>query len=444
MKWDTLLSVQRFGRESTPTPVTFDQGRTENQRDFDRIVYSSAFRRLQDKTQVFPLANTDYIRTRLTHSLEVSSLGRSLGWLVGTGLNSDYGSVVNPKQISDIVATACIAHDIGNPPFGHSGEEAISDWFRRQKAGGIKFFDNLSDSQAADFLNFEGNAQGFRILTRLQMPANPGMELTYSTLSSYIKYPCGVLEGNKGKVGPLSRKKYGCFSSEMDLLHKIANTTGLEQHTGLHDAYKRHPLVFLVEAADDICYHIIDLEDAFHQNLVSLNEIIEYLAPIVEDDAAIAKSFKEDKEKVEYLRARAINRLMAHCVEVFIVNAENILNGTFESALVDCIPTVNAVKSLGNFEKQKIYPSPEILEIEYAGFNVVGYILDEILLKTDYLEKQESKKCKSLLGIFPCLMGIDMDVYSRIQRVTDWISGMSDSYAVSVYQRLNGSRLRGL
>lgn len=444
MKWETLLSVLRLGRETTPTPVTSDQGRTENQRDFDRIVYSSAFRRLQDKTQVFPLANTDYIRTRLTHSLEVSSLGRSLGWLVGNRLASYYGSVVDPKQISDIVATACIAHDIGNPPFGHSGEEAISDWFRRQKEGKANFFDNLSDNQAADFLNFEGNAQGFRILTKLQMPANPGMELTYSTLSSYLKYPCGVLDGNKGKQGPLSRKKYGCFSSEITLLHKIANTTGLEKHEDFFDAYKRHPLVFLVEAADDICYHIIDLEDAFHQKIVGLKEVINFLAPIVEDDEAMAKSFKEDKEKVEYLRARAINRLMTYCVDVFADNCENILDGTFEKALIDCIPSVDAVKALNQFEKKTIYPSAEILEIEYAGFNVVGYILDEILLKTDYLEKQASKKCQSLLGIFPCLIGNDMDVYSRIQRVTDWISGMSDSYAVSVYQRLSGSRLSGL
>jgi dGTPase len=199
-----------------------------------------------------------------------------------------------------------------------------------------------------------------------------------------------------------------------------------------------------VEAADDICYHIIDLEDAFHQNLVNLDEIIKYLSPIVEDDAAVAKVFKEEKEKVEYLRARAINRLMTHCVDVFIANTDKILEGIFENALLDCIPTVDAVKSLGQFEKERIYPSSEILQIEYAGFNVVGYILDEILLKTDYLENQESKKCRSLLGIFPCLMGIDMDVYTRIQRVTDWISGMSDSYAVSVYQRLNGSRLRGL
>lgn len=440
MEWSSLLNASRLGQEKDPTPVPADQGRNEFQRDHDRVTYSSAFRRMQDKTQVFPLANTDYVRTRLTHSLEVSSLGRSFGLLVGKRLREKHkeGFPQTPAEIGDIVAASCLAHDIGNPPFGHSGESAISDWFGKHKSD--NFMEELTDAQRQDFLNFEGNAQGFRILAKLQMPANPGMQLTCATMAAYSKYPCG--SDRKNRNNKISMKKFGYFQSEKDVFLQLANRVGMTRCDEEEGAFCRHPLAFLMEAADDICYRIIDFEDGFKMRLLTFEEVANSFESIIGEPGARNKyQFKDGKESVEYLRAKAINRLLNQCVEVFVKNEDEIVGGNFEKSLIDEIELKPTLDSMNKLQKEKVFLAPMIQEIEYAGFNVVRFLLDEILIGTDYLGAQKNKKCILLLSMYPSLKCGD-NVYTRIQHVTDWISGMSDSYAVSVHQQLSGMSLR--
>lgn len=440
MKWSELLNPNRLGQEDNPIPVPADQGRNEFQRDYDRITYSSAFRRMQDKTQVFPLASTDYVRTRLTHSLEVSSLGRSFGLKVGEKLKNHYKwkSFRQPSELGDIVAAACLAHDIGNPPFGHSGESAISTWFKNHEKDG--FMAALSEPQKQDFMRFEGNAQGFRVLTKLQMPANPGMQITYATLAAYSKYPCGSDRIENKRM--VSTKKFGYFQSEREEFLKVANRVGLKEHADSDGSYCRHPLAFLMEAADDICYRVIDFEDGFKMKLLTFIEVKNNLLKIIEDPNILSKyNFSNEKECVEYLRAKAINKLFRQCVDVFVDNIDKIVAGEFEHSLIDLVPLRPVVRKMEKLQREKVFSSPVIQQIEYAGYNVVRFLLDEVLIGTDYLGDQSTKKCKLLLSLHSGLR-CNGDTYTRIQHVTDWISGMSDSYAVTVYQQLSGISLR--
>lgn len=381
MEWSKLLSNERLGRGDK---TEHQDARSEFQRDYDRIVYSSAFRRLQDKTQVFPLAESDYVRTRLTHSIEVSCVGRSLGTLVGDYVIKD--DLSNIKEISsqefgNIVAAACLAHDIGNPPLGHSGEDAISSWFNGE---GNKYLCCLREEEKVDFLEFEGNAQGFRVLTRLQNAVDRGgLQLTYAVLGTYSKYPRKGLIPNFDDSEKVSEKKFGFMQADSESFEKVAESLGLINKQ--NGAWSRHPLAFLMEAADDICYRIIDLEDGYRIGRVSFLETKDLLESVAFDENGNnSPSYElidcdDDKGRIEYLRAKAINNLINEAVEVFKKNYLEIMNGDYEKDLLTQTKYSSQLGEIKRISREKIYKSPNVLQIEAAGFEVLGGLLEKIV-----------------------------------------------------------------
>jgi dGTPase len=443
MDWNLLLSTERLGRGKE----TSQDARSEFQRDYDRIVYSSAFRRLQDKTQVFPLAESDYVRTRLTHSIEVSCVGRSLGTLVGSYVierENLKGLNFHPQDFGNIVAAACLAHDIGNPPFGHSGEEAIRAWFEEK---GTSYLEGLPQDQAQDFRRFEGNAQGFRVLSRLQNKVDGGgMQLTFAVLAAFSKYPrrayVPALDGSK----KVSEKKFGFVVGDEEWFSKVAKGTGLREK--LDGAWSRHPLAFLMEAADDICYRIVDLEDGHRLRCVSFKETEDLLRPLAfKPGEDITKgSYGEISAKngrVEYLRARAINALIEDVVNVFKDNYEQIMKGDFEEDLMSKSKYHKELEDIKTLSRKEVYSFPDVLQIEAAGFEVLGGLLGKIvpaLVKDEAALGAGEKKVRELvspqfkLGITP---------YQRLLGATDYVSGMTDSYALMLYRRLLGIELPG-
>lgn len=439
MEWTKLLSTTRLGRDDTQSADV----RTEYQRDYDRIVYSSAFRRLQDKTQVFPLAESDYVRTRLTHSIEVSCVGRSLGTLAGNFVNRSYKTGVLPQEFGNIVAAACLAHDIGNPPFGHSGEEAIRGWFNEHGEGFLK---GLSPNQKADFLNFEGNAQGFRVLSRLQNSVDRGgLQLTYAVLGTYGKYPRRAYIPQLATSTNVSEKKFGFVSADAVSFETIAKALGLVKKQ--KGAWSRHPLAFLMEAADDICYRIIDLEDGHRLGRVSFRETEELLKPVAFGSTEVPKKgsyalIDDESGKVEYLRARAINSLISEVVSAFEQNYEAIIAGSFENDLLSqtkYITDMNAIKVLS---KKKVYATPTVLHIEAAGFEVIGGLLQKIvpaLVAADSVRTAAEKKTLELVPTAFVKKGKSQ--YEKLLGATDYVSGMTDSYAVTLYRRMRGIEL---
>lgn len=436
MEWGKLLSQKRLGREDDPAPDV----RTDYQRDYDRIVYSSAFRRMQDKTQVFPLAESDYVRTRLTHSIEVSCVGRSLGTLVGERVNNKESfTAVLPQDFGNIVAAACLAHDIGNPPFGHSGEEAISAWFR---GSGSTFLEGLSDSERNDFCYFEGNAQGLRLLTKLQNAVGEGgLQLTYATLAAFAKYPLGSSHMPPVENPPVSEKKFGYFQSDVDIFRRIAEGTELTRKRD--GVWCRHPLAFLVEAADDICYRVIDLEDGHRLGRVSYDETQRLLTPIAFPDGSPTSSFDRivgEKERVEYLRAVAISKLIYAAVTVFDEQYDKILGGTFESDLMSHTPFARHLAQIKIVSRQRVYSTPSVLHIEAAGFGILGGLLERVVpaLIEDQPATSAAKKMRELIP--PQFIG-RADKYERLMAATDYISGMTDSHALTLYRRLAGIEL---
>lgn len=448
MTWARLLSPARQGQ---PTGKDATTGRSVFQRDFDRIVYSSAFRRLQDKAQVFPLAKSDFVRTRLTHSLEVSCVGRSLGTELGFRLEASkqMPEGISSGDVGSIVAAACLAHDIGNPPFGHTGESAIGEWFSNTEVGQAAIKD-LSPVQKSDFEKFEGNAQGFRILTRLQNPHNPGLQLTSATLATFTKYPrgshlrCGSLNG-------VSWKKHGFFDADKSCFGDIAEAVGLTKRLDVEAVWVRHPLAYLVEAADDICYRINDLEDGFRLKHVSLEEAKDLLLSIFEPGATPTKwnEINTEQDKIGYLRAKAINYLIDQSITYFEEHSNVILEGNLDQSLVDCIASARALDRIIKISKEKIYKAREVLEIEAAGFQVLGGLLDTFLAATNDVAtkglKKASVKSQTIFHLLPPQFrqasGAPDAQYSRILHVTDFISGMTDSFAVALYKQLTGISL---
>lgn len=441
MEWSKLLSSSRLGRTDPPT----EDIRSEYQRDFDRIVYSSAFRRLQDKTQVFPLAESDYVRTRLTHSIEVSCVGRSLGTLAGSFIaKREHLENVQPQEFGNIVAAACLAHDIGNPPFGHSGEEAIRSWF---DAGGKKYLKGLSREEKSDFLKYEGNAQGFRILTRLQNAIDRGgIQLTYAVLGVFTKYPrCAYLPGLDTSQ-KISEKKFGYVCGDAESFRMIAEGLGLIKKQ--EGAWSRHPLAFLMEAADDICYRIIDLEDGHRVGRVSFEETERLLKPIAfrsleesEGGSYVLIDDDDKRGKVEYLKARAISNLIYEAVAVFEENYEEIMDGTFEKDLLpqtQYFSHLNAIKTLSRTE---VYSSPNVLYIEAAGFEVLGGLLEKIVPALVDEGKPKAPADKKILEIIPPRFTKGKNRYEQLLGATDFVSGMTDSYAVTFYRRIRGIEL---
>lgn len=445
MSWSKLLSRRRLG-ESIPETCETEiqaQNRTSFQRDFDRIVFSSSFRRLKDKTQVFPLFNNDCVRNRLIHSLEASCVGRSLGTIVGEEIIKRHSKSLSDyiaSDFGDIVAAACLSHDIGNPPFGHTGEDAIQEWFRSERAQPV--LQQLNPQQQADFSCFEGNAQGFRIITQKEKQADRiGMQLTYATLGTFTKYPresfisSPFFQKYKGK----STIKQGFFQSEKDLIERIADEVGLIRREPNSAWWCRHPLVFLVEAADDICYHIVDLEDGFRMGYITYEEAKSLLFSLFNQDNL--ESLGSDLlDNIKYLRSKAIHQLILEVKQVFLDCESKILLGEFDEPLTSVIPAALSLKEIVDITRRKVYESCEVIEVKVAGYEVLGGLLEEFITAISNEKLSKSYLIKKLLPNFK-EEDEGLDLYRKILKVTDYISGMTDSYAVSVYKKIKGISL---
>lgn len=448
MDWVKLVSAQRLG-------VDKESGkgkdiRSEFVRDYDRLIFSSAFRRLQDKTQVFPLAKSDYVRTRLTHSLEVASVGRSLGTLASAEIDKSErrAAKVNPQDIGVIVSAACLAHDIGNPPFGHAGESAIQEWFANEHEGGKRLASwKMSPSQNQDLRMFEGNAQGFRTISHTQIPEQKGgMQLTCATLAAFTKYPRESSVPDRQRSG-ISGKKFGFMHSERDLFAEVADEVGLLRKPGKGAAWHRHPLAFLVEAADDICYHIMDIEDGFRAGMVSFDELRDLHTPWIDDGTEKRLAQVQDKHRqAEYLRARTIGKLIHEFVSVFGKKLDGIMSGTFDDELAAHIDRADAFKQFKAVGRAKVYNSRPVVEVEACGFEVIGGLLSAFVGAMDDLaekKKSASVRSKTLLRLTsfdPETLSLASN-YERAVHATDFLSGMTDSYAVTLYQRIRGIEL---
>lgn len=448
-KWTKFLSNQRLGQIC----VNGDgKGRTKYQMDFDRIVFSSAFRRLHDKTQVFPLAESDYVRTRLTHSIEVSCVGRSLGTIVGEKIIEKYK--INDFQAADfgdIVAAASLSHDIGNPPFGHSGEDAIRSWFSSSDIG-KQALEELNENQTQDFLQFDGNAQGFRVLTRLQNPDNRGgLQLTCAVLASFMKYPreSYIDQGYADHRG-VSLEKNGFFQAEKDYFMEVASNTGLKERVK-NSVWQRHPLAFLVEAADDICYRIIDFEDGFRLGHMGYEKTSAAFLDLLDDSEVKSKINKiiGKKEKIEYLRAKSINTLVNAVCDFFIQNEEAIVEGNIDKELISKTEYIDKLDQIKRESKRDIYSVQSVLEIEAAGYEVLGGMLDLFVDVVTEVAKEGDKaspKSKKILQLIPIqFLGKDNkpdpDPYIRLLNITDFVSGMTDTFAVSTFKKFRGISL---
>ncbi len=438
MNWHELLSADRTGQKSgiinVPSRSAFEQ-------DYDRIIFSHPFRRLQDKTQVHPLPEHDFVHTRLTHSLEVSSVGRSLGKTVGEVILEREPKLKEQFSLFDfgaIVAAGALAHDLGNPPFGHAGETAISDFFAQHPQG--QYFKSfVTPHQWQDLIRFEGNAQGFRILNKNQY----GLKLTYATLGAFTKYPA---PSSHKSTDPLrkSQKKFGYFQTEQQAFEEVANHVGLLTN---RDAFCRHPLAFLVEAADDICYSIIDLEDGCNLGLVAYDEARALFEGVI--TSARSKLGKLDHlsslhEKIGFLRALAIGDLMGECAALFLDNEEAMLGGNFDQALADHCLSRNGLKEIIQVSIKKIYRARQVVEIEAAGHEVLPGLLHEFTLAGLYLSQQrKSGKYENLQLLIPAdtrqaILQKPDDVYTVLRHVLDFISGLTDRHAVSLFRKIKG------
>lgn len=447
MTWQQLLSRKRLSftgelRDTTPQPQ-----RSPFERDWDRILFSTAFRRMHDKTQVFPLPDNDVVHSRLTHSLEVASVGRSLGKDVGRVVierHPELVELVNVHDFGDIVAAGCLAHDIGNPPLGHAGENAIGSYF--QSAEGRAVTVGLTARQREDLEQFEGNAQGFRVLTRLQLEGDGGLHLTAATLAAFSKYPreAGCDLRRKDQI---STKKHGFFQDDLPAFEALARETGLEllKPLGTARLWARHPLAFLVEAADDICYSILDIEDGVrlrHVEAAVAENLLAELASSV--DPARLATCGSDLERIGYLRARAITRMIDACVEVFIDNEAAILAGTYGASLADHIADATKLQALKDLAFQTCYRAPEVIEIELAGYRALGGLLSTFVpaAAADTPASPMVDKTRALLvGRGVKLTG--GSAYERILRVTDYVSGMTDRHALATFRRLTGITIPG-
>ncbi len=448
--WSCLLSKTRLGEQANTSPTM--PGRSEFQRDFDRIIFSSAFRRLQDKTQVFPLAESDYVRTRLTHSLEASSVGRSLGALVGAQLVDRYRDLcdlgIGPADVGAIVAAACLAHDIGNPPFGHSGEDAIRLFFANHEKG-RQMLAELTQEECADFLQFEGNAQGFRVLTRLQSPDNEGgLQLTCATLGAFTKYPRAAHHERLPKL--ISMRKHGYLMAEAAHFETVARTVGLRRR--MNGAFFRHPLAFLVEAADDICYHVVDVEDAYRLGILRYSDVKGVLSDIIGGEERLAARLArmtDDKARIAYLRARAINTLVEQAAQRFLEVERHLRVGEMDEPLLASVPAAEGLAHLRQLGETHVYMAPPVVEIEVAGFEVLAGLLAVFGQAIEAhahgrLDPRERMRLKLIPAQFlPPEGAPPLAPYERLLRLTDFVSGMTDSYAVSLYQKVTGISLRG-
>jgi dGTPase len=442
MDWERLISSKRLGMEGIESLHKDD--RSAFLRDYDRLIFSAPFRRLQNKTQVFPLPGSVFVHNRLTHSLEVACVGRSLGNNVSRALIKKRPKLTetNIQEIGNIVSAACLAHDMGNPPFGHSGEKAISAYFTDGKGQKLKeqFTDN--PAQWTDIINFEGNANAFRLLAHQFIGRRKGgFAMTYATLASIVKYPYSSYVAN-------GRHKFGFFDSEAPIFAKIADELGIIRLSapGQPLKYVRYPLVWLVEAADDICYLLMDLEDAHKLKIFSTEKTIglmmEFLKPEEQAHAHdIIDMVTDVNEQVSYLRSKLVGLLVEECTKVFLQNEQAILDGTFSGSLIKHISDTprQAYIKCAELSKEKIYRSRDVLEVELAGFRIISTLLD---LMVEAVQNPEREYSKLLIDRVSSQYDINAkDIYNRILAVLDYISGMTDVYALDIYRKINGNSL---
>lgn len=440
MEWSRLICNKRFGLENYHDPRNRGS-RSEFQRDHDRLVFSSPFRRLQNKTQVFPLPGSIFVHNRLTHSLEVSCVGRSMANEISARLRRKYGNESWSDMLDglgEITGAACLAHDLGNPPFGHSGENAISTFFSR--GVGMYLQDNIDEPQWNDLIHFEGNANSFRVLThRFQGRRTGGFAMTYSTLASIVKYP---YESSAAR----ENGKFGFFTSERESFMKIADELGLKRLDGESLAYARHPIVYIVEAADDICYEVMDIEDAHKLKILTTEEVIERFQAFFPDERiremeGVMETIHDPNEKVSYLRSCVIGRLVEKCADVFVENEAEILDGTFSGSLISHLPEreQDAYGKCVELSYERIYSASSVVDVELAGYRILTSLM-EILV--DAVRNPGHSYSKLLLSKIPSQYDIrNPELFGRIQAVLDYISGMTDVYALDLFRKLQGQSL---
>ena len=440
MNWRQLISNKRFGLEEQHEQRK--DNRSEFQRDYDRLIFSAPFRRLQNKTQVFPLPGSIFVHNRLTHSLEVSCVGRSLGNNIASLLLKKHPELEDThiSEIGAIVSAACLAHDLGNPPFGHSGERAISTYFSEGKGKELK--NQLSSMEWDDIIHFEGNANAFRLLTHQFLGRRKGgFVMTYSTLASIVKYPYSS-QLAKGKP------KFGFFTSEARDFQRIAEELGIKKLSEEGDPlkYARHPLVYLVEAADDICYQMMDIEDAHKLKLLTTEEVKALFYQFFDENREkraeeVYNIVTDTNEQIAYLRASVIGILIDECTRVFMENEEAILNGEFEGTLIKSIkPELReAYKHCSKVSLEKIYRSRDVLDIELAGFHVISTLLE---LMIDAVLSPEKAYSQLLISRVSSQYDINSPtLYGKIQAVLDYLSGMTDVFALDLYRKIKGNSL---
>jgi len=443
MNWNKLISTRRLG-SLPPTDASDLYNRTQFQRDYDRMIFSSPFRRMQNKTQVFPLPGSIFVHNRLTHSLEVASVGRTLGSMLGDRLRKKGEDHPLLAELGAVVSAGCLAHDMGNPPFGHAGEEAISNYFTAGHGRQLKSM--LTDAEWTDFTYFDGNANALRLLShQFKGRRDGGFALTYTTLASIVKYPYE-------SIG-VSKPKFGFFKSEKDLYKGIAKELGLDQTSDNPLRFVRHPLVYMVEAADDICYQIMDMEDAHKLRIIPYDTVIELFRNFFDKEqdksilSKIDQNFKivtDRNEQVAYLRASVINKLVKECVEVFETNMDEIMAGTFNTALIKKVTgsSKEAMDAIVPLSVEKIYRDRSVIEIEVAGYKILGTLLDEFI---NAVLEPKAGLSRRLLSLMPeQYTGDHQTDYEKIQSVIDFVSGMTDLFALDLYRKIKGINLPGI
>jgi len=444
MQWEQLLSLRRQGDTNKRLRIEQDETRLGFEVDYDRIIFSSPFRTLQDKTQVIPLSKTSFVHTRLTHSLEVSVVGRSLGRIVGKAILEKHPHLhkVNGHHFNDfgaIVAAASLAHDIGNPPFGHSGEKAIGDYF--ENGNGKRFKSHLTEKEYQDFINYEGNANGFKILTESKDGVDGGLRLSYATLGAFMKYPKESLP--KKPTPHIADKKFGVFQSDINSFKEVAEELGLIKRGSIDDfSYCRHPLAYLVEAADDICYTIIDFEDGINLGLIEEEVALEYLINLVKNSINTEKysSLKKSSDRLAYLRSLAINTLIAEAAQVFIKNEELILNGEFSEALLEKSSYKAQINDIIKISISKIYQSAEVIEKEIAGYTILSSLLDTFTTALENISANKSRHYDTLV-----LKNLEIEdttfnsVYDYLMKCCNYISRLTDGNSLQIFKKIKGN-----
>lgn len=454
MQWQQLYNPRRTG-DPEQKMLNPDLTRNSYMRDYDRIIFSSAFRRLQNKTQVFPLPGPVFVHNRLTHSLEVASVGRSLGKMVGERIAALYPNASDDfkefyrHDLAYVIASACLAHDIGNPPFGHSGEDAIRAYFTSLE-GAVKerLHQELSSNQLSDFQKFEGNSNALRVLTHnFDEPEEGGYRLTYTSLASIVKYPCTSENGFQKQKG-IYAKKSGFFDTEMNTYRSIAQTLGIPEMEP--NVFARHPFVYLVEAADDICYRVIDLEDAHRLGIISLDTFKSLLLPFFENTSAYNAKDKvleklerinDPNQQAQYIRASWIGLMIGKMVDLFMVHEQALLAGTLHKDLLACLPEEQCalINRINTFSYNNIYNHKAVVEIELSGFHIIGELLKHFV---HAVMKPEEAKSEKLLLLIPKQFPIDSrmgaSLYHNLQSVVDYVSGMTDLFAIDLYRKITG------